>query len=191
MDTPAQAMNLTILFSDLSGFTALSESLGPELISAVLNDYLARMNEVIFEHGGTVDKFIGDAIMVLFGAPVEEGPAEQAHRASRCALAMQSKMIEFNRAWQREGIPEQKMRIGIHQGKAIVGNFGSAQRSDYTAIGPAVNLASRVESAAEPGEIYCTAALIAQLHGIESELLGEYEFKGVSGTRKLYALRSE
>jgi len=191
MDTPAKAMNLTILFSDLSGFTALSESLGPELISAVLNDYLARMNEVIFEHGGTVDKFIGDAIMVLFGAPVEEAPPEQAHRAARCALAMQAKMKEFNQAWKNEGIPEQKMRIGIHQGKAIVGNFGSAQRSDYTAIGPAVNLASRVESAAEPGEIYCTAALIAQLHGIESELLGEYEFKGVSGTRKLYALRSE
>ena len=72
MDTPAEAKEITILFSDLSDFTWLSEHLGPELISAVLNDYLAQMNEVIFEHGGTVDKFIGDAIMVLFGAPLEE-----------------------------------------------------------------------------------------------------------------------
>ena len=112
------------------------------------------MNEVIFEHGGTVDKFIGDAIMVLFGAPVEESPEKQAHRAARCALAMQDKMKAFNLSWSQEEIPALKMRIGLHQGRAIVGNFGSDQRSDYTAIGPAVNLASRVETAAEPGQIY-------------------------------------
>ena len=188
MDTPARAMDLTILFSDLSGFTALSESLGPELISAVLNDYLGQMNEVIFEHGGTVDKFIGDAIMVLFGAPVEEDLLQQVHRASRCAIAMQDRMAAFNQAWRSEGIPELKMRIGLHQGTAIVGNFGSAQRSDYTAIGPAVNLASRVETAAEPGEIYCTEVVAQRLEGISARALGAHELKGVTGEQNLYSL---
>ena len=82
------------------------------------------MNEVIFEHGGTVDKFIGDAIMVFFGAPLEEPVEAQVHRAARCSLAMQARMRAFNEAWRSEGIPQLQMRIGLHQGTAIVGNLG-------------------------------------------------------------------
>ena len=103
MDKPAELRDITVLFSDLKGFTAASEALGPEGISAFLNEYLTVMNEVIFEHGGTIDKFIGDAIMVLFGAPKEMSKEDQVRRAVFCAKAMQIRLKALTHAWQREG----------------------------------------------------------------------------------------
>ena len=154
MDKPAELREITVLFSDLKGFTAASEALGPEGISAFLNEYLTVMNEVIFEHGGTIDKFIGDAIMVLFGAPKEMSKEDQVRRAVFCAKAMQVRLKRLTHGWQREGAGELDMRIGIHHGPAVVGNFGSAQRSDYTAIGPSVNMTARIEAACDPGHVF-------------------------------------
>ena len=139
MDTKPATQDITVLFSDLSGFTKMSEEQGAETVAEFLNDYLTVMNETIFQNHGTIDKFIGDAIMVLFGAPVSMSSAEQAQNATRCAQAMQAGMAEVNAKWQSKGIAEVSMRIGIHQGKAVVGNFGSPQRVDYTAVGPSTS----------------------------------------------------
>ena len=112
------------------------------------------MNKVIFEFDGTIDKFIGDAVMVLFGAPQDMSPEQQVERATRCALAMNDALDRLAMRWTDERAMALKMRIGIHHGPAVVGNFGSSQRSDYTAIGPTVNFAARIESAAEAGAVY-------------------------------------
>ena len=188
MDKPAELRDITVLFSDLKGFTATSEALGPEGISAFLNEYLTVMNEVIFEHGGTIDKFIGDAIMVLFGAPQDMLPAEQVRRATDCAKAMQRAMHQLTQAWKHDGAGDIKMRIGIHHGPAVVGNFGSAQRSDYTAIGPTVNLASRIESASTAGQVFVSEATAMLMGEGTSMKVGEFELKGIEGSTKLFQL---
>jgi len=186
MDKPAELRDITVLFSDLKGFTKTSEDLGPEGISAFLNEYLTVMNEVIFEHGGTIDKFIGDAIMVLFGAPQDMDPEEQVKRATDCAKAMQRAMEGITRMWKADGAGDLQMRIGIHHGSAVVGNFGSTQRSDYTAIGPCVNMAARIESASEPGEVFVSDAT-AKLMGEEATAeVGAFELKGIEGKATLY-----
>ena len=186
MDKPAELRAVTVLFSDLRGFTKTSEELGPEGISAFLNEYLTVMNQVIFEHGGTIDKFIGDAIMVLFGAPQDMSPQEQVRRATDCAKAMQRRMTALTEDWKNDGAGHLQMRIGIHHGSAVVGNFGSAQRSDYTAIGPTVNMASRIESAAEPGEVFVSKTTSSlMMEGTTTEV-GAFELKGIEGKATLY-----
>jgi class 3 adenylate cyclase len=186
MDKPAELRDITILFSDLKGFTSISEKLGPEGISRVLNEYLSEMNKVIFEHGGTIDKFIGDAIMVLFGAPQDMSPSEQAAQATECAKAMQVTMGSFTKNWEDDGASHLKMRIGIHHGQAVVGNFGSTQRSDYTAIGPAVNFASRIESASSAGEVFVSEAVAGLLDTHVTEAVGAFDLKGIDGAQTLY-----
>ena len=188
MDTKPTTQDITVLFSDLSGFTKMSEEQGAETVADFLNDYLSVMNETIFENNGTIDKFIGDAIMVLFGAPVPMTAKEQAENAARCARAMQAGMVLVNEKWKARGLNEVSMRIGIHQGTAVVGNFGSAQRVDYTAIGPSVNLASRIESACVPGEIFVSPEISELLSPELTEQAGEYELKGISGKTSLYRL---
>ncbi|MBW1879777.1 MAG: response regulator [Deltaproteobacteria bacterium] len=180
----------TILFSDLTGFTVRAASVRAAKMARILNDYLSRMTDVIFDHGGTIDKFIGDAIMVVFGAPVPLTPQEQADRATRCAREMQAAMVDLNRRWSEQGIEPFKMRIGIHHGPVVVGNFGSKRRSDYTAIGPTVNLASRIESACDPGEIFISGTVFDYLPEDCAELAGDFELKGVTGKRHLYRLVS-
>ena len=186
MDKPAELRDVTVLFSDLKGFTATSEALGPEGISAFLNEYLTVMNEVIFEHGGTIDKFIGDAIMVLFGAPQEMSAAEQVTCATECAKAMQRTMDGITQMWQAEGAGHLQMRIGIHHGKAVVGNFGSKQRSDYTAIGPTVNMAARIESAGEAGEVFVSEATASLMDDGATSPVGEFTLKGIEGKVRLF-----
>ena len=159
MDKDAEARNITVMFTDLKGFTQTSEALGPERIAALLNKYLTEMNAIIFRYGGTIDKFIGDAIMVIFGAPAELSADEQANRAVQCALEMQERMPAIAQNWKEFGAQELAMRIGIHQGVAVVGNFGSDERSDYTCIGPTVNLASRIETVCTPGEVFVSPAV--------------------------------
>ena len=146
------------------------------------------MNKVIYEHGGTIDKFIGDAIMVVFGAPTAMIPQDQTERATQCAVAMQAAMNDLNKQWAGDGIPELKMRIGIHQGVAVVGNFGSALRSDYTAIGPTVNMASRIEAACEPGEVFISGEVCDYLDEELAEEVGKFELKGIEGKQNLYKL---
>jgi adenylate cyclase len=134
---------VTLFFSDLAGFTTISERLSPEIVVGLLNDYLSAMTEIILEEEGTVDKFEGDAIMAFWGAPLEQ--PDQAVRACRAALRQQAALAELNRRFAELDLPPLAMRIGLHTGDAIVGNLGSVKRFDYTVIGDTVNLASRLE----------------------------------------------
>jgi class 3 adenylate cyclase len=189
MDTKPHSKKVTVLFSDLSGFTKISEELGAEAVSEFLNDYLSAMNETIFANSGTIDKFIGDAIMVIFGAPTEMNAREQANNAARCALAMQTAMVGVNQRWAGRGISEVAMRIGIHQGQAVVGNFGSNQRVDYTAIGPSVNVASRIETACEPGQSYISGIVRELLADeLRTEPVGNFKLKGIQAEIPLFKL---
>jgi adenylate cyclase len=136
---------LTIFFSDVQDFTETADQLEAEDLSRLLNEYLSEMVAIVEEHGGTVDKFIGDALMVLFGAPMETTQKEDAVRAVRMALAMQARLRDLGHKWWNEGIQAPfRARMGINTGLASVGNFGSTARMDYTAIGNQVNLAARV-----------------------------------------------
>lgn len=151
---------VTIVFSDLKDFTPIADRLSPDVLSAILNQYLSAMSDVAFDHGGTVDKFIGDAVMVLFGAPVDLEPAAQVERALAMAVAMNDRLTALNARWTDKGFLDRPLqcRIGIHTGEATVGSFGSRARADYTAVGRAVNLASRLESACPPGRVLLSAA---------------------------------
>ena len=184
-----KAITGTILFADLCQFTKTTQRLRSVKMSRVLNEYLSFMNEIIYKHHGTIDKFIGDAIMVIFGAPVEIVPQEQAKRAIACAMEMQNRMCELNDKWETENIPNINMRIGIHFGPLIVGNFGGEKRSDYTAIGSTVNLASRIETACEPGEIYMSGEICDFLGENEFEEAGSFTLKGLDGNTYLYRLK--
>ncbi|MEM1293456.1 MAG: ATP-binding protein, partial [Cyanobacteria bacterium P01_H01_bin.162] len=141
---------ITVLFSDIVSFTPLSDELGPRRLAQVLNEYLNAMTEAIFASGGTVDKFMGDGVLALFGAPEDLPPEEQAERAIAAVHQMHSTLGTLNQKWQQQGIPEIRVRYGVHQGDAVVGMFGGKVRSDYTAIGPCVNIASRLQEVADP-----------------------------------------
>lgn len=190
MDKEAESRTVTVMFTDLKGFTQTSETLGPERIATLLNHYLSQMNAIIFKHGGTIDKFIGDAVMVIFGAPAELPLEEQANRAVACALEMQAKMPSVAESWRALGASELSMRIGIHQGTAVVGNFGSNERSDYTCIGPTVNLASRIETVCRPGEVFVSPTIRYQLQEPERCLsAGNFELKGIDERIELFSVQ--
>jgi class 3 adenylate cyclase len=145
---------LTIFFSDLVGFTDLSDEMEPEDLATVLHDYFTEMSAIARRHGGTVDDLIGDAVLVLFGAPDFTDDRDQALRAVRMAVEMQAAMGALNQRWESAGIPEAlSVRMGINTGLATVGNFGSAERTKYTALGKQVNVAARIQSQCEPGEV--------------------------------------
>jgi adenylate cyclase len=148
---------ITILFSDIRGFTSMAESMGPDAIAQLLTEYFSEMVEIIFEHGGTLDKFVGDAIMALWGAPIAH--ADDADRALRAAMAMQQGVARLNERWAIAGRPEIGVGIGINYGEVFAGNIGSHRRLEYTVIGDAVNVANRLCSEAGPGEILVSEAL--------------------------------
>ena len=135
---------ISVLFCDLRGFTTISEGLTPEKVVQLLNEYFERMVEVVFRNKGTLDKFIGDGLMVIFGAP--EDDTYQEENAVKAAIEMQSELRALSLKWKAEGV-DLRIGIGINSGPAIVGNIGSSRRMEYTAIGDTVNLASRLESA--------------------------------------------
>lgn len=139
----SQRRVLSVLFADLADFTPFSERSDPELVSRVIGDFLQAMTSTVFAHGGTVDKFIGDAVMAFWNAPLDD-PAH-ARNACAAALAMQDALQSLCTRWSAGGLPEQRMRIGIHTGPASVGNMGTRERFAYTAIGDTINLAARLE----------------------------------------------
>jgi len=136
----------TMLFSDIVGFTTLSEHADPEVLVRQLNEYLTRMVAAVFENHGTLDKFIGDAVMAVWGNVRSLGVAEDARLAARTALAMRSELFKLNQMWKGDGRIPLGIGIGVNQGDVLVGNIGSQERSDPTVIGDAVNLASRLEA---------------------------------------------
>ena len=138
---------ITVLFSDIRGFTTIAEVMRPEAVVRLLGEYFERMVEVVMRHQGTIDKFLGDGMMVIFGAPLDD--AYQEEHAVAAAIEMQRELSTLSTKWQAEGRPTIRMGIGINSGAAIVGNIGSDQRMEYTAIGDTVNLASRLESASK------------------------------------------
>lgn len=145
---------LTIFFSDLQGFTELTERLEPELLTELLTNYLTEMSKIAIKWGGTIDKYIGDAILIFFGDPVEKEVRQDAISCVSMALEMIHKIDEIRYEWRERGLTrELNVRIGIHSGICTVGNFGSEDRLDYTVIGNGVNLASRLESNAKSNTI--------------------------------------
>ena len=136
---------LTVFFSDIAGFTSLSEKSTPEGLVALLNEYLTAMTKIIFDFGGTLDKYEGDAIMAFWGAPIDQ--EDHAIRACRASLAMQKELVNIRERWKAAGKPEIAVRIGLNSGEMLVGNMGGQERFDYTVIGDNVNLASRLEGA--------------------------------------------
>ncbi|NHZ72959.1 MAG: CHASE2 domain-containing protein [Nitrospirae bacterium] len=178
---------MSVLFSDLRGFTTFSEGRSPEEVIEQLNEYFAAMVEVVFTHRGTVDKFVGDMIMALFGAPLED--ADHADNAVRCALAMQQSLARLNKTWRNEGRPELASGIGINSGEMVAGNLGSEKIQSYTVIGDNVNLGARIESLCKEfhAEILTSELTEARLTGDYSlEELGEVTVKGKTRPVKIF-----
>jgi class 3 adenylate cyclase len=183
---------LTIFFSDIQDFTGITERLQPEQITRLLNDYFTEMSKVALAHGGTIDKFIGDAMLVFFGDPETRGDAEDAKACLRMAIEMQHRIAGLNAAWRQTGIEDPfRVRMGINTGFCNVGNFGSSDRMDYTIIGAEANLAARLQSIAEPGHIvvsYETYALVRDI--VVAQQLSPIAMKGISREVNPYAIRS-
>ncbi|MBD2577812.1 response regulator [Oscillatoria sp. FACHB-1406] len=196
LDLQPEPRVVTMLFSDIVGFTPLSNTLQSHRIAPLLNEYLEAMTEEIFAAGGTVDKFVGDAIVALFGAPEELSPQEQVRRAVTAARRMLLRLEALNQRWQEggllggEGPPLLQFRCGIHQGPVVVGMFGSHQRSDYTAIGPAVNLASRLQEVTQPNTILISAVVAEFLGENETIALGPLKLKGLEEEILTFLVRS-
>ncbi|MCP5325765.1 MAG: adenylate cyclase [Oceanospirillaceae bacterium] len=149
-----QRKKLVIFFSDIKGFTSLSEELDADVLTEMLNQYLTEMSRITLKYGGTIDKFIGDSIMVFFGDPTTQGAKRDALACVAMALEMRKYMKVLRQHWRANGIQTPlEIRMGINTGYCTVGNFGTESRMDYTIIGREVNMASRLESAAESGEI--------------------------------------
>jgi adenylate cyclase len=176
-----------ILFSDIRGFSSLSERLLPEVLVGLLNEYFGEMVDIVFEHGGTLDKFIGDAILANWGAPVAR--ADDADRALAAAIEMQREMREINQK-RRPGEPRFEIGIGVNWGEVFVGNIGSPRRLEFTVIGDAVNVASRLCSSAKAGEIIVSGSLLEQLgNRPEVESLGPVQLRGRTATTASYRVR--
>ena len=171
-----EVKEVSILFADIVGFTTMSEKMSPSQVALVLNDYLSRMTEVIFKYEGTLDKYIGDAIMAVFGAPLDM--PDHAFRAIKTALEMQERLAEFN-ADHKEG-PHLRIRIGINSGKAVAGEIGSVNKKEYTVLGDTVNIASRLESSvAKPGMLVIGENTHRMVAGqFECRSLGSFTLKG-------------
>jgi adenylate cyclase len=152
---------VVIFFSDIRGFTSMSENMTPESVAKLLGEYFNEMVEIVFRHGGTLDKFIGDAIMALWGAPLAS--EDDADKAMRAAIDMQRALIPLNEHWKATGQPPIEIGIGINFGEVFAGNIGSEQRMEYTVLGDAVNTASRLCSNAGRGEIIISEHLFNRL----------------------------
>jgi adenylate cyclase len=160
IDLSGKRREIATLFSDIANFTALVETLEPDVLGPLLNDYLSGMTDIVFAHDGTVAKIVGDALHVLFGAPGEQ--PDHAARAVACALALDEYAQSFRERWRKKAIGLGVTRIGVHAGSAIVGNFGGGRFFDYTAYGDTINIGARLEAANKQlGTRICVSAGLA------------------------------
>jgi adenylate cyclase len=178
IDLGGQRREITTLFSDIASFTALVETLEPDVLGPLLNDYLTGMTDIVFAHDGTVAKIVGDALHVLFGAPGEQ--PDHAARAVKCALALDDYAQSFRERWHKKEIALGVTRIGVHAGPAIVGNFGGGRFFDYTAYGDTVNVAARLEAANKQlGTRICVSAtLAARVDEFRGRVIGNLVLRG-------------
>ena len=184
-----QELEVSVLFADIVGFTPMAEKMSPPSVAKLLNEFFSRMEEPIFEHDGTVDKFIGDCIMAVFGAPYPQD--DHAERAVRVALEMRQRLNELNN--ERGGSTPIHMRMGIHSGRAVSGPIGSEKRREFTVLGDTVNIASRIESMiAKQGQIVIGENTYELVKGkFEVEDLGAVALRGKRKSVQVYEVVSE
>ncbi len=183
-----------MFFSDIVGFTEAADRLESEELTKLLNHYLTEMSKIALAHGATIDKYVGDAILIFFGDPETKGVKEDALACVRMAIAMRERLRDLEQIWRDSGIEKPlRVRMGIHTGYCTVGNFGSEDRMDYTIVGGTVNTASRLETSAVPGEILISYETFAH---VQDEILCEehskIEVKGIAyplTTYQVVALR--
>lgn len=186
LNRPPERRTVTIMFCDLVGFTSLAERLGPDRTGTLLNDHLSHMSDLARKYGATIDKFIGDAIMVVFGAPIEQPARRQARNSVQLARALQASVPGVHDEY---ALP---LRIGINTGEVVVGNFGTSFRSDYTVIGPAVNLAARLEPECDPGGILVSTSTARHLDEKDSLTpVGPLTLKGIEGEVDAFQVETE
>jgi adenylate cyclase len=177
-----------VLISDIRGFTPLSEGMDPAELVKLLNSYFTRMVDVVFRHDGTLDKFVGDALIVVFNDPIEQPDAER--RAVACAAEMQKEIAAFNKAQEAAGGRTLGVGIGVHCGPVVAGNVGSATRMDYTVMGDTVNFASRLQGKAPAGAVYVSAAVKDKTSdGFSYKSVGLMEFKGYKEPAEVFGLQ--
>jgi adenylate cyclase len=185
---------VTVIFTDIRNFTTLSESVSSEIVVEWLNDYFGRMQTIVAAHGGHINKFIGDGLMIVFGAPIERGDQLEAKSAVKCGLAMLAEVEKMNEDWIDTGRPVIKIGVGIHTGEATCGVVGSEQRLEYTLIGDTVNLASRLESTTKELGVpilvsETTATYLDDEYILEP--LGEVKVKGKTMNTKVFTISSK
>lgn len=180
---------VSILFADISGFTTVSETKKPEEVAEFLSNFFSAAVDAIFAYGGTLDKFIGDAVMAFFGAPIPQD--DHADRAIMAGLMMMERVELWNADREAQGLPPVRIRVGINSGPAVVGNVGTEKRVDYTVLGSSVNIASRLESGvAKPGQLVISHNTLERVVGsFETEPLGEFALKGLQQKMPVYTIR--
>ena len=187
-DMTQEELEVTVLFSDIRGFSTMAERLSAREIAEIVGRHLGAMAEVVTEHGGTIDKFQGDAVMVIFGAP--DPLPDHAERALRCAIAMQRRQAELNaQGWGEAAVEDLLVGIGVNTGQVIAGAVGGGGRLEYTVVGDAVNVASRLQSEAGGGEIIASASTVRAADGIECEPVGLRQVKGREEPVEVFRVR--
>jgi len=187
LELGGEKRSVTIMMTDLRGFTALSERLDPEQVVQILNAYFEVMVEVVLQYQGTINEIIGDALLIIFGAPQEM--ADRAQRAIACAITMQNAMAQVNNQNRERGLPELEMGIGLNETEVIVGNIGSSKRSKYTVVGSGVNMTSRIESYSVGGQVLISESVrreAGEILRIDSQR--EVRPKGANTPLKIYAI---
>ena len=187
-DREIKSSEVSILFADISGFTTVSETKTPEEVAEFLSHFFSSAVESIFQFGGTLDKFIGDAVMAFFGAPIPQ--EDHADRAVLAGLMLQRLVNEWNDQREKEGLPAVRVRVGINSGLAVVGNVGTEKRVDYTVLGTSVNIASRLESGvAQPGQVVISQNTLDRVMGsFNTQPLGEFALKGLQQKMPVFAV---
>jgi adenylate cyclase len=183
-----KSAEVSVLFADISGFTTVAETKSPEEVAEFLSHFFSSAVESIFAYGGTLDKFIGDAVMAFFGAPLPQD--DHADRAVLAGLMLQRLITEWNDEREKTGLPQVRVRVGINSGPAVVGNVGTEKRVDYTVLGTSVNIASRLESSvAKPGQVVISQNTLDRVIGsFNTEPLGEFALKGLQQKMPVFAV---